>query len=66
MWFRLGQEFALRGHEVTHISRSHPELSNREEIDGVQHIRVPGSPQPANGLQLKLLNLCIYEEVSGV
>ena len=40
VWFALGQEFVRRGHQVTHISRSHPDLPEREEIAGVQHRRV--------------------------
>ncbi len=57
VWFALGQQFATRGHEVTHLSRAHPDLAKVEEIDGVQHRRVPGSPQPRSIVRLKLLDL---------
>ncbi len=57
VWFALGQEFARRGHKVTHISRAHPELPAAEEIAGVQHRRVRGSAQPRSVVRLKLLDL---------
>lgn len=57
MWFRLGQEFAARGHEVVQVSRAHPDLAETELIDGVRHVRVHGYGQPANGLRLKWLDL---------
>ena len=57
VWFALGQEFVRRGHLVTHISRSHPDLPEREEIAGVQHRRVRGYGQPASIVRLKLLDL---------
>ena len=41
VWFGLGKEFARRGHEVSHISRTDPRLPDREIIDGVQHVRIP-------------------------
>jgi glycosyltransferase involved in cell wall biosynthesis len=56
IWFRLGQEFARLGHSVTHISRCHPKLPNREFVDGVNYLRVPGYSQPANVAGLKLLD----------
>ena len=49
MWFRLGQEFAARGHGVTHVSRGGDGLPEREEIAGVRHVRVRGYDQPAGG-----------------
>lgn len=57
IWFRMGQEFVRAGHEVTHISRAHPELPSSEMIGGVQHLRVPGYDTPASGLKLKWLDL---------
>ena len=57
VWFALGQEFARRGHEVTHISRTHPELPATEEIAGVRHRRVRGYAQPRSIVRLKLLDL---------
>jgi glycosyltransferase involved in cell wall biosynthesis len=53
MWFRLGQEFAARGHKVTHVSRWCDGLPEREEIGGVEHRRVRGYDQPAGGLAIK-------------
>jgi glycosyltransferase involved in cell wall biosynthesis len=57
MWFRLGKEFAARGHEVVQVSRAHPQLAGEEMLDGVRHVRVRGYDQPANGMHLKLLDL---------
>ena len=57
VWFALGQEFARRGHEVTQISRTHPDLPASEEIAGVRHLRVRGSAQPSSILWLKWLDL---------
>ena len=47
VWFNLGQEFARRGHEVTHISRAFKDLPRREVIDGVSHRRISGFDSPA-------------------
>jgi glycosyltransferase involved in cell wall biosynthesis len=41
-WFSLGREFAIRGHEVTHISRKFPGLPDDQRLDGVHHLRVEG------------------------
>lgn len=41
-WFRLGREFAARGHEVFSFSRQWRTFPDREVIDGVQHIRLRG------------------------
>ncbi len=57
IWFRLAQEFAALGHDVTHVSRSHPRLPAGEVIAGVRHHRVTGYNQPTNGLKLKALDL---------
>ncbi|MBA3962734.1 MAG: glycosyltransferase family 4 protein [Chthoniobacterales bacterium] len=57
VWFALGQEFVRRGHEVTHISRAHPELPTEETIAGVKHRRVSGFAQPRSIVRLKLLDL---------
>jgi len=42
IWFRLGREFAARGHAVTLFSRTWPGFPDREVIDGMQIVRVPG------------------------
>ena len=57
IWFALGQEFARRGHEVTHISRALDDLPREEVIEGVRHLRVPGYDTPASLLRLKALDL---------
>jgi glycosyltransferase involved in cell wall biosynthesis len=57
IWFELGRQFAARGHEVTHVSRQHPELPDKEFIDGVRHLRVPGFDTPRNLVALKLMDL---------
>ncbi len=57
VWFALGQEFAQRGHQVTHISRQYPSLPTTETIAGVRHIRIGGSDTPRSLLWLKLLDL---------
>ena len=57
VWFALGQEFVRRGHTVVQISRSHPDLPARQEIEGVRHVRVPGFSQPRSILWLKCLDL---------
>jgi glycosyltransferase involved in cell wall biosynthesis len=57
VWDELGQEFARRGHAVTHISRCFPGLPDRDERGGVQHVRVPGFDAPRSLLALKLRDL---------
>lgn len=57
MWFRLGQEFAAKGHTVFHISRRFPNLPDKETINGVQHIRIPGFDTPKSLLILKAYDL---------
>ncbi len=46
VWFSLGQEFAYQGHQVHHLSRAHPQLPKRENIEGVTHRRVSGFSSP--------------------
>lgn len=41
-WSRLAREFALRGHEVTLISRRWADRPDDEIVDGVRHRRLPG------------------------
>jgi glycosyltransferase involved in cell wall biosynthesis len=41
-WFRLGREFAARGHTVVSISRHWSGFPSGETIDGVRHIRLRG------------------------
>jgi len=42
IWFRLAREFAAAGHEVTFLSRAWPGFPDRETIDGIRMIRLPG------------------------
>ena len=57
IWFALGQCFAAAGHAVTHVSRCHADLPQREMIGGVQHIRVPGFAATNSLLLLKARDL---------
>ena len=57
IWFALGRAFAERGHDVTHISRAYPSLSETEVVDGVKHIRIKGSDTPRSLVRLKWLDL---------
>jgi len=57
VWFALAQEFARLGHEVTQISRSHPDLPAAEQIERVQHLRIRGYAQPRSIVWLKWLDL---------
>ena len=57
IWLALGQEFARRGHQVTHISRAYPGLATRETLNGVNHRRLSGFAAPASLLKLKILDL---------
>jgi glycosyltransferase involved in cell wall biosynthesis len=41
-WFQLGREFAARGHQVVSLSRTWRTFPDRETLDGVEHIRLPG------------------------
>jgi glycosyltransferase involved in cell wall biosynthesis len=57
IWYRMGQEFSLAGHEVTHISRSHPDLPDTEYLNGVNYIRIRGYDTPPKLIKLKFLDL---------
>ena len=57
LWFELGKQFSQQGHNVSHVSRRFPGLPPQELIEGVRHLRVKGYDTPANGLQLKFLDL---------
>ncbi len=56
-WLVLGREFARRGHAVTHISRRHPALPDRESTTGVTYLRVPGFNAVKSSLLTKALDL---------
>ena len=58
VWQALGQEFARRGHHVTHVSRSYGDLPEREiDAAGVEHRRVRGFDTPRWLPWLKLMDL---------
>jgi glycosyltransferase involved in cell wall biosynthesis len=57
IWYRMGQEFAKLGHEVIHISKSHPELADKETVNGVYYIRIKGYDNPSSILKLKWFDL---------
>ncbi|MGB8167747.1 MAG: glycosyltransferase family 4 protein [Chthoniobacteraceae bacterium] len=57
IWFALGQEFARRGHTVTHLSRRFAGLPNEETIGGVRHRRIRGHDAPRSLLVLKFFDL---------
>lgn len=57
IYFKLGQEFVNLGHEVIHISKSHPSFKNKETLNGVSHIRVKGFATPKSLLILKFYDL---------
>ena len=56
IWLRLAQEFALRGHDVTIISRQWPGWPSHERRDGVSHLRLPGFTHRARLWQNLLLD----------
>lgn len=66
MWFELGKRFAAQGHDVTQISRRHPQLPEREQINGVRHIRVKGYDTPRSLAVLKLMDLAYTLRANGV
>lgn len=66
VWFDMGRQFALNGHEVTHISRRYPGLPDQEEIDGVKYMRVSGFSAPKSMLLLKFLDFLFSVKVAGI
>ena len=64
IWFALGQEFARRGHDVTHYSRLCDGLPATETLGGVRHIRIRGSDTPASLLALKWQDLLYTRRVA--
>ena len=42
IWFRLAQEFAAAGHDVTYFSRDWPGLPAEEIVNGIRMIRLKG------------------------
>jgi len=53
-WYRLGQMFASKGHQVTHVSRKYDGLPEEERNGNVQHLRVAGFNSVNNPYLLKL------------
>lgn len=56
-WLMLAGEFALRGHDVTIISRAVPQFPREENLRGVRHLRVAGFNAPRSLVWLKCLDL---------
>ena len=56
-WLMLAGEFALRGHDVTIISRAVPQFPREETVRGVRHLRVAGFNAPRSLVWLKCLDL---------
>jgi glycosyltransferase involved in cell wall biosynthesis len=56
-WFALAQEFVLRKHDVTIVSRILPQFARHEIVAGIRHIRVRGFDTPRWLLWLKILDL---------
>lgn len=42
IWYRFAQEFVAAGHQVTLISRRWSGLADREEREGITHVRIGG------------------------
>jgi len=42
LWCDLAREFVGRGHQVTMVSRDHPDLPNEEHHDGIRWLKIPG------------------------
>src|SRR4051812_32423187 len=57
MWYGLAKEFVKQGHEVDYISKSYKGLSNNENDEGINHVRVKGYKTPSSGVILKALDL---------
>ena len=64
IWFALGQEFARRGHQVTHYSRLCDDLPVSETLAGVRHVRVRGADTPASLPLLKWEDLRYTQRVA--
>lgn len=64
IWFALGQEFARRGHEVTHYSRRCDGLPAEETLGGVRHVRVRGADTPGSLIALKWQDLLYTRRVA--
>lgn len=64
IWFALGQEFARRGHEVTHYSRLCDDLPEQESLGGVRHVRIRGADTPRSLIALKWQDLLYTRRVA--
>lgn len=56
LWSGLGREFARRGHQVCHVSRSFRDLPQTELVEGVQHLRVRGFDAPRSTFVYRCLD----------
>ena len=66
MWYSLAKEFARLGHSVTMISRKMPGQPAAQNVDGINHRRVPGFDAPRPLLWLKFLDLVYSFRVKSV
>jgi glycosyltransferase involved in cell wall biosynthesis len=64
VWFNLGKEFVLQGHEVTHLSRRHKDLPPEEMLNGVRHRRISGFSSPATTARRMLMDFWYAARIS--
>ncbi len=57
LWFELGKEFAREGHQVVHVSRRWKNFPDKEELEGVSHLRTSGFTTPRSLALLKFYDL---------
>jgi glycosyltransferase involved in cell wall biosynthesis len=57
IWYSMGKEFAMRGHEVVHISKLYKDLPEEERKNNVHYIRIKGYDTPSSILKNKWLDL---------
>ena len=58
-WQSIAEAFAIKGHQVTMLCRSHPQQPASETINGVRYVRSGGFPQSTN-IKLDLIKDLIY------
>src|SRR5882724_2694841 len=64
IWIALGEEFARRGHGVTHYSRLCDGLPAMETVNGVRHLRIRGADAPRSLVALKWQDLLYTRRVA--
>jgi glycosyltransferase involved in cell wall biosynthesis len=58
---REASHLVKEGHEVTIVCRQSPDRPNRETIDGIDIIRVPGLSQPFSSLNELMLHFTLFD-----